>query len=328
MALPEDVIPDAVIYFKIIAAGAVLMFGYNGVSSVLRGLGDSKTPLYFLIISTVLNIVLVLVFIEVFHWGIAGAAWATVIAQGTSFLLAVIYLNKFHDIIHFSFRTIVYDKKIFAKSLKIGIPAGFQQTFLALGMMALLRIVNHFGTDTIAAYSVAGRIDSFALLPAMNFSMALSTFVGQNMGANKPERVRKGFLATLLMTTILSVVVSVVIIIFGAGLMSMFTPDTEVIHIGRNYLVIVSAFYVVFSAMMVSNGVMRGAGDTLIPMFITLFSLWVLRVPISYFLSGYMGSDGIWWSIPIAWTFGFIASYLYYLSGRWKRKVIVKHSAQ
>jgi Na+-driven multidrug efflux pump len=148
------------------------------------------------------------------------------------------------------------------------------------------------------------------------------------MGANKPERVRKGFRATLLMTTILTVILTAVTIIFSSALMSMFTDDIDVIRIGKNYLVIVSAFYVVFSAMMVSNGVMRGAGDTLIPMFITLFSLWVLRIPISYFLSGYIGSDGIWWSIPIAWFFGFIFSYLYYLSGRWKKKVIVNPPVQ
>jgi putative MATE family efflux protein len=324
MALPPEIIPSAVTYFNIFMIGNVMMFGYNGTSSVLRGLGDSKTPLYFLIIATVLNIALVFLFIEGFHWGIAGAAWATVIAQGVSFLLSVLYLNKYHDIIHFSFRNIEFDKEIFMKSLRIGIPSGLQQTFLAMGMIALMRIVNDFGTNTIAAYTVAGRIDSFASMPAMNFGMALSTFVGQNMGANKPERVKNGFKATLLMTTIISVIVTIVAILFSSTLMSMFTQDADVIRIGRSYLVIVSAFYIIFSAMMVSNGVMRGAGDTLIPMFITLFALWVLRIPISYWLSRSMGSDGIWWSIPIAWVFGFTCSFLYYLSGRWKRKVIVK----
>jgi putative MATE family efflux protein len=281
-----------------------------------------------LIIATVLNIILVILFIRVFHWGIAGAAWATIIAQGVSFIMGVLYLNKYHDIIHFSLTRVEFDKAIFIKSLRIGIPAGLQQTFLALGMLALLRIVNHFGTNAIAAYSVAGRIDSFAAMPAMNFSMALSAFTGQNMGANKPDRVKKGFRATLLMTTVISLVVTVIAVLFGSSLMSMFTNDAGVILIGRNYLMIVSAFYIVFSAMMVSNGVMRGAGDTLIPMFITLFSLWILRIPISYFLSKYMGPDGIWWSIPVAWAAGFTCSFLYYLSGRWKRKVIVKPPSQ
>ncbi len=324
LALPEEIIPQARVYFNIFMIGLILMFGYNGTSSILRGLGDSRTPLYFLIISTIINIVLVILFVAFFGWGVAGAAWATVIAQGVSFALAVVYLNRSHELIRFSLRKIDFDKDIFYTSIRIGIPAGLQQTFLALGMMALLRIVNDFGTSTIAAYTVAGRIDSFAAMPAMNFGMALSTFVGQNMGAGKPERVKKGFRATLLMTTILSVSVSALTIIFGREMMAFFTPDADVIAIGQRYLIIVSAFYIVFSAMMVSNGVMRGAGDTLIPMFITLFALWVLRIPVSYWLSQRIGTDGIWWSIPIAWVFGFACSYLYYLSGRWKRKVIVK----
>lgn len=323
MALPENIIPDAVKYFNIFMYGLILMFGYNGISSILRGLGDSKTPLYFLMIATVLNIVLVILFIKAFHWGIEGAAWATVIAQGVSFVLSLLYLNKYNHLFKFSRATLHIDHDIFIKSIKIGIPSGLQMTFLALGMVAMMRIVNDFGTDTIAAYTVAGRIDSFAALPAMNFSMALSTFVGQNIGANKVDRVKKGFKATLIMTTIISVIVTLVVVLFGTGIMSLFTQDAEVIRIGASYLVIVSAFYIVFSTMMVSNGVMRGAGDTLIPMFITLFALWILRIPVSYWLSQHIGSDGIWWSIPIAWIFGCSASVLYYWSGRWKRKAIV-----
>jgi putative MATE family efflux protein len=301
-----------------------MMFGYNGTASVLRGMGDSKTPLYFLIISTILNIILVIVFIEVFKWGIAGAALATVIAQTVAFVLAIIYLNRYHELIHFSFKNIEFDRDIFIKSLKIGIPSGLQQTFLALGMMALMRIVNDFGTDAIAAYAVAGRIDSFAALPAMNFSMALSAFVGQNLGANKPERVKAGYKATMVMTATFSLIVTAITILFSDKLMMLFNQDPNVVKIGVSYLIIVSSFYVVFTAMFINNGVMRGAGDTLIPMFITLFALWVLRIPISWYLSRTMGTDGIWWGIPIAWVFGLIASYTYYKTGRWKKKVIVK----
>lgn len=325
MAIPEEVIPGALIYFRVMMCGLILMFGYNGISSILRGLGDSKTPLYFLVIATVLNIILVLLFVVVFHWGIAGAGWATVIAQGVSFILSIWYLNRYNRLFNFNWFKVRVDREIFWKSIGIGIPTGLQQTFVALGMAALLRIVNNFGTDTIAAYTVAGRIDSFAAMPAMNFGMALSTFVGQNIGANKTDRVRKGFIATLLMTTLISLIVTVIAVLFGRGIMSLFTHDLNVINIGVRYLVIVSAFYIIFSTMMVSNGVMRGAGDTLIPMFITLLSLWLLRVPLSYWLSRHIGSDGIWWSIPIAWAFGCAASILYYLTGRWKKKSIIRH---
>ncbi len=324
MNLPMSIMPDAIAYFDIILYGMILMFGYNAISSILRGLGDSKTPLYFLIISTILNVILVILFVKVFKWGIKGSAIATVIAQGTSFLLGVIYLNRYHDIIKFSFTDIKFHREIFMKSLKIGIPSGLQQTFVALGMMALLRFVNGFGTDTIAAYTVAGRIDSFAMLPAMNFSMALSTFVGQNLGAGKIERVKQGFKATLWMTSVISLVGTFVAIFFGSQIMSAFNQDPNVIQIGHSYLIIVCSFYVLFSIMFTTNGVIRGAGDTLIPMFITLFSLWILRIPISYFLSKAIGHNGIWWSIPIAWAFGMIASVIYYMSGRWKNKVVAR----
>jgi putative MATE family efflux protein len=265
-------------------------------------------------------------FILVFHWGIEGAAIATVIAQGISFLLSVIYLNKTHEVIRFSFKSLDFDKGIFKKALQIGIPSGLQQTFVALGMMALVRIVNDFGTDAIAAYSVAGRIDSFAILPAMNFSIALSTFVGQNIGANKLDRVKAGYRFTLLWSTVFSVLISIVVVLFGEHIMMAFTSDPAVIKIGESYLTIVCLFYVLFSAMFTNNAVMRGAGDTLIPMFITLCSLWLLRVPASYFLSQIYGTDGIWWGIPIAWLFGFLASYAYLITGRWKRKAVVKHT--
>jgi len=204
-------------------------------------------------------------------------------------------------------------------------PTGLQHTFVALGMMALFGIVNTFGTDVIAAYSVAGRIDSIAALPAMNFAAALATFVGQNMGANKLNRVKGGFHATLLMSSIVSLTVTMLVILFGSFFMGLFTPDAEVIRIGKEYLVIVSSFYLVLSALFTTGGVMRGAGDTLIPMFITLFSLWLVRIPLSYILSKSMGETGIWWAVPIGWGMGFLISYSYYLTGRWKKKVVVKH---
>jgi putative MATE family efflux protein len=327
IGLPYHLRADATEYFNVFAMGLVLMFGYNGISAVLRGLGDSKTPLYFLIISTFLNIGFDLLFVLVFGWGIASVAFATVLAQGIAFALSVIYLNRYHKIIRIAYKGLVFDRDIFRNSLRIGIPTGIQHTFVALGMMALLSIVNRFGTETIAAYTIAGRIDSFAALPAMNFSMALSTFVGQNLGANKADRIRAGLQATLMMTTLISVAVSLTAWFFGRELMRIFTDNPEVIEIGYAYLVIVSSFYIVFSAMFVMNGALRGAGDTLIPMFITLVSLWFLRIPLSHLLSLRIGTDGIWWGIPIAWIFGLLASYIYYKTGRWKRKAVVKYEA-
>jgi putative MATE family efflux protein len=289
-------------------------------------LGDSKTPLYFLLISTVVNIILAWLFVAIFHWGVAGAAWATVIAQAGAFFSGIIYLNRTHEIVKLNTLKLVFDKAIFRKSLMIGLPTGLQQTFVSLGMLAVSRIVNDFGTNVIAAFSAAGRLDSLAGMPAMNFGAALSTFVGQNLGANKPERVKQGLNSTFYMSSALALITSLVVVIFRYQLMDMFTEDPDVIEIGAKYLLIVAPFYLFFSSMFVTGGVMRGAGDTLIPMFITLFSLWAIRIPAAWLLSQIMGVDGIWWSIPIAWFIGMALSYLYYLKGNWKKKVVVKRS--
>lgn len=323
LRLPDEIIPQAKIYFNIFMGGVIVSFGFNGTSAILRGLGDSKTPLYFLIISTIINIGLDLLFVLVFKWGIAGVAIASVIAQGGAFFSAVIYLNKNHKIIHFALRGLTFDREIFKKSIRIGLPTGIQQTFVAMGMMALISIVNGFGTNVIAAYSVATRIDSLASLAAMNFAAALATFVGQNIGAKKIDRVRAGFVATLKMSSIISVIVSATVLIFSSFIMGLFTNDPEVIRIGKEYLIIVGAFYIVFTAMFTISGVMRGAGDTLIPMFISLIALWIIRIPGAWILSRHLGEIGIWWAIPMGWFVGFTLSYLYYLTGNWKKKVII-----
>lgn len=322
--LPEDVIPQAMIFFNVYLVGTVFFFGFHGISSVLRGLGDSKTPLYFLVISTVMNVILVWLFVAVFKWGVAGSAWATVISQAGAFFTGVIYLNRTHEIVKLNSLKLVFDKAIFRKSLMIGLPTGLQQTFVSMGMLAITRIVNGFGTDAIAAYSAAGRLDSLAGLPAMNFGAALSTFVGQNLGANKPERVKQGLKATFMMSGALALFTSLFVIIFRQQLMGLFTNDAAVIALGAEYLVIVSSFYIFFSTMFVIGGVMRGAGDTIVPMFITLFALWAIRIPAAWIMSEYFGVDGIWWSIPVAWFIGMTLSYLYYLKGNWKKKVVVK----
>ena len=322
--LPEEIIPQASIYMSIYLSGILFFFGFNGTSAVLRGLGDSKTPLYFLIISTVFNIFFDLLLIVVFKWGIQGAALATVISQAGAFFTLTIYLNHRHKMINLSFRKYIWDREMFRSSIRIGLPTGFQQTFVSMGMLALLRIVNDYGTDTVAAYSVAVRIDGLASLPAMNFGQALSTYTGQNIGANRMSRVNKGLKATFNMSVVVAIITSVLIMVFRQPLMGLFTSDLEVIKIGSRYLLIVSGFYVFFSSMFVIGGVMRGAGATVVPMFITLFSLWVVRIPIAAVLSKYMGVDGIWWAIPIAWFMGLALSYLYYRSGKWKNQGVIK----
>ncbi len=325
LGLPEEIMPQAVQYLRIYLSGIIILFGFNGTSAVLRGLGDSKTPLYFLIIATITNIILDILFVAVFKWGVAGAAYATLIANGIAFGLAIYWLNKTHKLIRIAIKGLHFDRETFQQSIRIGLPTGIQQTLVALGALALMGIVNKFGTNVIAGFSVASRLDALAIIPAMSFSQALSTFVGQNIGANKPERIRAGLIATVKMSGIVTIVTTLFIVFAGNFLMNMFTSDKEVIRLGNQYLVIVSSFYILFTLMFIYNGVMRGAGDTLVPMFISLLSLWIIRIPMAWFLSQKIGAQGIWWAIPAGWIIGLVLTFIYYKSGRWKKKTVVKY---
>ncbi len=325
LGLPEEIMPQAVQYLRIYFCGMLIFFGYNGTSAVLRGLGDSKTPLYFLIIGTIANIILVILFVGVFRWGVAGAAYSTLLANGLAFLLAIIWLNKNHKLIRIAIKGLHFDREVFRQSIRIGLPTGLQQTLIAFGNLAVLGIVNTFGTNVVAAFSVAYRVDSLAIIPAMSFAAALSTFVGQNIGANKSDRIRTGLISAIKMSGSVTIVTTILIIVFGNLLMNLFTNDQEVIRIGNQYLTIVSSFYLVFALMFLYQGVMRGAGETMIPMLFSLFSLWLIRIPLAYFLSRKTGVTGIWWATPVGWIFGLALSYSYYKTGRWKKKAVVKY---
>jgi Na+-driven multidrug efflux pump len=163
------------------------------------------------------------------------------------------------------------------------------------------------------------------MVPAMSFSQALSTFVGQNIGANKMDRIRGGLIATVRMSGIVTIVTTLIIVLFGHYIMDLFTNDHEVIRIGDQYLTIVSSFYILFNLMFIYTGIMRGAGDTLMPMFFTLFSLWIIRIPLAYLLADKLGAAGIWWSIPVGWLIGLALAFFYYKTGRWKQKAVVKY---
>lgn len=332
LSIPQEVIPKAIEYFDIILLSTTVpMFATFGISAIMRGVGNSKTPIYFIVISVVINTLLDLLFVIVFGWGIKGAAWATGISSISAWLALWYYLNKKESLIRFNLniRKWKFDWNNFRTSLKIGLPSGIQQTLVGLGSMALIRIVSPFGVATLAAYTAAGRVDMFVSMPSMNLAAALSTFVGQNLGANRYDRIHNGLKSTLLYSAIICAFLSLVVVFFGSNIMGLFVERgsihyKEIIEIGKQYLLIVTSFYLVFSTMFVYNGVTRGAGATFVPMLITTLSLWIIRIPLAYFLSQKFGSVGIWWSIPIAWSAGLAGAFLYYQSGKW-REHAVKH---
>ncbi|MDD2418904.1 MAG: MATE family efflux transporter [Bacteroidales bacterium] len=326
LGIPPEVLPDAVRYFDtIILTTTVPTFAVFGMAAILRGVGNSKTPVYFVVLSLVLNMVLDIIFVLVFGWGILGVAWATAIATVVSWVALWYHLNSKEDAIirfNLNYKKWQFDWDNFRLSLKIGLPSGIQQTLVGLGSLALLSIVSPFGVAVLAAYTAAGRVDMFVSMPAMNLAAALSSFVGQNLGAGRLDRVKNGLKSTLVYSTVICLALTMVVVFFGGEIMRLFTDlnsqhHAEIVRIGKEYLVIVTSFYIVFSTMFVINGVTRGAGATFVPMLITTLSLWVIRVPLAWLLSRYMGPSGIWWSIPIGWSAGLIGAYLYYRSGKW-----------
>ena len=325
MNTPESVFAQSKLYLTIIFSGILFSAGYNSVSAILRGLGDSVTPLYFLIIATILNIVLDLTFIVVLRMGVEGVALATIMAQAVSFIISIIYLNKRHEVLKFKIKGIVYDNKIFKDGLRLGLPSGVQQMLFSIGNMALQFLVNSYGTSAMAAFGAGLRIENFISLPIMNLGSAVSTFVAQNIGAGENERVKKGIRESIKMTLVLAVTVMALILLFRENLIALFNTDKDVIKIGSSYLFIIGPFFLFIGTSFVLSSAMKGAGDSMFALISSIVSLWLGRLPASYMLSKFFGTDGIWMGIPFGWTLGLIVTVIYYKKGHWKTKAIVNH---
>lgn len=326
MKVPADVYPYARLYLMIMILGMVFTFTYNAIGAVLRGIGDSRHPLYFLIVAAVANIILDIVFVLFFGWGVAGAAAATLVSQALSVAVGLwyIYRRSGHDFLHIRPRRLCLSRHVFGKTMTVGLPFGIQQALVALGYVVYTRIVNPFGTDTIAGYTAGSRLEAFAILPAMSFGMAIATFTGQNLGAGKEDRIRRGFHFTLLTSGGIAVLVSILLLVFRSPMIRLFNTEPGVVAMGGEYLRWVAPFYILFSTMYIVTGVLRGAGATLEVMLFTLVSQWLVRIPLSLWLSSLWGTHGIWISIPISWAMSICMSGGYYLSGKWKKRGVVR----
>ena len=305
---PEEVIPQAVAYFRIYIGGTFLFVTFNSIISILRGVGESVRPMLFILITTVLNIAFDLLFILVFKWGIEGAARATVVSQGIGMCIALAYVNNTHPLLSIKKQDMLFDWKLFKESLKIGLPTSVQQCAIALGLIALLGIVNSFGTNTLTAYGAAGKIDTIITQAILTLSGALAAFCGQNIGAGRLDRVKKGVQFTMYTNIALGLLTFAAVYLFGNEMMRIFTKDIDVVAIGKEYLLIIGGFFIVHGALNVYNGALRGAGDTLFP------------IPLAYYLSSWLGRNGIWWAIGISITIGLIVTFVYYKIGFWKRR--------
>ena len=324
MQVPLDTIGMAETYMKIIFIGLIGSLGYNVNAGILQGLGDSKTSLIFLAIACVLNIILDLLFVIQFNMGVAGVAWATIIAQFSSWILGLIFINKKYPELKVNPLSFHFKMDLFKQAMRLGIPAGIQQMMFSFGVMALQSLVNSHGSDFMAGFNAANKIDVFAFMPLQSFSTAITTYVGQNIGANRMDRVSEGVKATLKMSITFSIFAGIILTVFGEWCLMLFTNDPAVIQAGLAYTYRIAPFYSLLAIMFILNGVMRGAGAVMIPTVSSLFSLWLARIPSAYLLSHFFGRDNLNFCFGIGWAVGVCIAVPVYLSGKWKNMSIVK----
>ena len=322
MSTPDDIMVNADIYLRIYLMGLCFMFLYNICTAAFNGLGDSRTPLYFLIFSSITNIVLDLLFVLRFHAGVEGVAWATLISQGIASLLALLVLFLRLRKIHTEESSRLFDGAILVHIGKVAIPSIIQQSIVSVGIVFVQALVNRYGTNVVAGYTAATKIDSIAIVPMINIGNAVSAFTAQNIGAKQPERVKKGLRAALLMVFVIGGMLTASLYLFGGSFVGLFVDtetNQEVIAVGIEYLRVVGTFYVLMGSMASFNGVLRGSGDMRMFMFCTLANFFC-RVAGAYALSALIGEAAIWWSIPLGWLVGLLLAGGRFLSGSWKSK--------
>ena len=326
-----DIMADSQTYLRIDFGGAVFLFLYNSLNGIYNAQGDSKTPLIFLMISSLTNIVLDLLFVIRFHMGVAGVAWATLIAQGICAVasLAVLFLRMKRlpcEAGKEGEKIPLFHKIAVKRIAQIGLPSMLQQSLVSLSMMMMQGLVNSYGKVLVAGYTAATKIDTLAMLPNLNFSNAMSSYTAQNIGAGRYDRVKQGLKASLFMVVVFSLLITVIIFLFGDQLLSLFLDpgDTSgALGCGLTYMHTVSLFYILMGLLFVSNGMLRGSGDmgafTLSSM-ANLFS----RVAVAYALAYLtpLGANAIWWSIPAGWAIGSVVSLLRVKSGKWMRQAV------
>lgn len=317
---PENIFADSRLYLKVYIWGLIFLFMYNTATAIFTGLGDSKTPLYFLIFSSLLNVALDILFVTKFQMGVSGIAWATFLAQGLSSILAITFL-------FYRLKKIKVDKKVPLFNLqmlklicKIAVPSIFQQSFVSVGQLCVQSLINSFGSAVVAGYAAAFKIHTFVIMTLATLANASSSFVAQNIGAKKIDRVKEGYKVTVWLTEIISVTALVVVYLFGDKLLGMFIDiekEVEILNIGIDFVRTTAPFYTVVCIKIAADAVLRGAGD-MNEFMATTFADLVLRVAFSYVFAAKIGYIGIYWAFPAGWILGTLLSIYYYMKGKWK----------
>ena len=318
---PEDILPDSKLYLDIYILGLPFVFYYNVATGIFSALGDSKTPFYFLAASSLSNIAVDILFVTAFQMGVAGVAWATFLCQGVSCVLAVVVVFR-------RFRTIETERKpalfswvLLKKIAVVAIPSILQQSFISVGNIIIQGVINTFGSSVIAGYSAAVKLNNLVITSFTTLGNGISNYTAQNIGAEKPDRVRQGFKAGVKLVWLLSLPLVALYLLGGGVLLRIFLDDTSgtAMQVGIQFLRVLAPFYFVISAKLVSDGILRGAG--LMKQFMAAtFTDLILRVVLAKVLSVPFGTLGIWCAWPIGWTIAAVMSVLFYRRGPWNKK--------
>ncbi len=347
---PENILSDALLYLDIYFVGLPFLFMYNILSSVFNALGNSKTPLYLLIFSSLFNIVMDLAFVRGLGLGIGGAAAATVLAQGisavVSFCLLLRALKEYRIESGETGKDTeeknkeawaeqkeeerrgrnLFDVQMLGNMIKVAIPSMLQQSIVSIGMLLVQSVVNGYGSSVLAGYTAGTRIESICIVPMIASGNAVSTFTAQNLGAGHPERVKKGYLAAVRMAAVFAVMICLILTFFHGNIINAFLEEGSepiAFETGNAYLTFIAFFFICIGFKAITDGVLRGAGDVVVFTLANLINLGI-RVTVAFALSPVWGVQAVWFAIPMGWTTNFVISFVRYLSGKWSRKKLIK----
>lgn len=328
---PDSILSDCTSYLVILMYGALGLALYNILSGILRGMGDSFSALYYLLIATVLNIVLDVLFVAKFSMGVAGVALATAIAQGISSVMCLWKLMHMKEFFDLGKKELKLSKRHVKQIIQLGIPSGLTQAIFSSAMIVVQSLTNSFGEMFIAANVIVMRVDGFAMMPNFSFGMAMTTYAGQNVGAKKMDRVNQGAKQGTLIAVGCSTVITGAILLFGKHLMAIFTKTSELVDMSMYMMSILAVGYIAMAVTQSLSGVMRGAGDTVTPMWISLINTVIIRVPLAYGISyatrtpelPYGRSECIQVSLLVTWILGACITSFFYKRGKWKTKGIM-----
>lgn len=320
LRVDQSVYHEAWVYLMVVCAGLIGTIGYNLNAGILGGLGNSRSTLLFLATAAVMNIILDLALVLWAGLGVLGVALGTIISQAFSWLFGLFYINRRYPQIAIRPFCRRFDRQLFRQIMGIGLPAGIQMSLVAVGSMVIMSKVNSYGEAYTAGYNVGYRLDQLAFLPVQSLSNAVTAFVGQNMGAKRLDRARRGVRVTVVSAVVWSLAMAALLIPCGPLFISIFSSTPAVISAGAAYLRGIMPFYVLFAVFFTLNNAMRGAGESVFPMVNTILSLILLRVPAVYLLADHFGPAYMYYGFGVGWAVGFAATLAYYLSGRWRRR--------